>query len=336
MDELGAHFLVGHVQHHAHHQSPASQLGDVAGALPQFLQLVHQVVPHQVGVLHQPLALHHVERGQRGGAGQVVAPEGGAQLPVDGREARRDEHGSHGEAVGDALGHGDDVGADAQPLVGEELAAAAVSALYLVADECRSRLLAGLAQPLGELGGEHAHASYALYALYDAGADIALPQLGLPGGQVVDGQEGDVLAVVDGGHYLGVVGHLHGQRRAPVEGLPDGQYPLAAVLEGGQLQGVLVGLRAGVDEEELVVVISACLSQPLGQLRLQGVDDGVAVEAQPLELLAYLLHVARVAVPYADDGVPAVEVQVFLSLVVPYLASFSLHHVDVVKGIYVE
>ena len=46
-------------------------------------------------------------------------------------------------------------------------------------------------------------------------------------------------------------------------------------MERGELQCVLIGFGAGVDEEEAVVLITAGLPQPFGQLALQRVDDGV-------------------------------------------------------------
>ena len=42
------------------------------------------------------------------------------------------------------------------------------------------------------------------------------------------------------------------------------------------------------------------------------------------------------AMPNAYHGVSAVDVEVFLTLVVPYLASLALYHIYVEKGIYVK
>lgn len=95
-------------------------------------------------------------------------------------------------------------------------------------------------------------------------------------------------------------------------------------------------LGPGVDQEELVVVVAADAPKPFGQLHLQLVNNGVGVEAQLAELLGHLLHVVRMAVAYAYHGVAAIEVEVFLPLVVPHLAALPAHDVHVEKGIYVE
>ena len=186
---------------------------------------------------------------------------------------------SHGETVGDALGAGHEVGAHAEVLVGKEAARASVAALDFVADEERAVGVAGASQPLQELGRGHADAAHALDALHDDGRHVALGQFGLEGGEVIEGQEGHVARVVDGSHDARVVGGLDGERGAAVESLLGGQHAAAARDERGQLQRVLVGLRAGVDEEELVVGIAREAAETFGELLLEAVDDGVGVEA---------------------------------------------------------
>ena len=162
-------------------------------------------------ILHELLLFHHVEHGQGGCTGQVIAAEGGAELSVFGFEVGRDEHGTHGETVADALGTGDEVWTDAEPLVGKEASAAAVAALNLIGDEHGTIFVAELLKTLGKLLTHELDAAHALDALNDAGADIALGQFLTPGLQVVEGQIGGVAVGVDGGDDLRVVGHLYGQ-----------------------------------------------------------------------------------------------------------------------------
>ena len=45
-------------------------------------------------------------------------------------------------------------------------------------------------------------------------------------------------------------------------------------MERGKLQGIFVGLGTGIDEEELIVVITTGFSKALGELLLQMVDNG--------------------------------------------------------------
>ena len=78
------------------------------------------------------------------------------------------------------------------------------------------------------------------------------------------------------------------------------------------------------------------MPHPLGQLLLQRVDHGVGVEAQRGRLPAQGLHVVRVGMAYGNDGMSAVEVEVFGAVVIPHMAAFSFYYVDVKEWIYVE
>ena len=221
-------------------------------------------------------------------------------------------------------------------LVGKELAAAAVSALDLVEDEDSAVGCTFFSQCLQECRVGHPDAAHALDAFDDDGADIALAQFGTHGFHVVQGQVGHVLVGIDGGDDFRIVRHLHGQGGASVEGFVEADEARPSVVEGGQLQRVLVGFGAAVDEEQLVVVVAARLAQAFGQLLLQLVDDRVGVEAQGGHLFADHLHVVRVGMADGDDGMAAIEVEVFSALFVPYVAAFAPHDVDVEQGIYVK
>ena len=164
------------------------------------------------------------------------------------------------------------VRADAGVLVGEELAAAAVSALDFVEDEDGARCRALLPQCLHESRVGHLDAAHALDALDNHGTHVALAKLGTHGFRVVQGQVGDVSASIDRGDDFRVVCHLHGQGCASVEGLGEADDACPSVVEGGQLQRVLVGFRAAVDEKQLVIVVAAGFAQAFGQFRLQLVN----------------------------------------------------------------
>ena len=104
-------------------------------------------------------------------------------------------------------------------------------------------------------------------------------------------------------------------------------------MEGGELECVLIGFCPAVDQEELVVVVTAGLSEADGQLLLELVDHGVGVEPQLSRLAVEGFHVMGMAVTDADDGMPAIEVEVFHALVIPYLASLSFDDVDIEQGV---
>ena len=254
----------------------------------------------------------------------MVAAKGGTKLAEDRLELGRDKQGGHGEAVGYALGHGDDVGTDVEPLVGKELAAAAIAALYLIADEHRVGGVAELAQPLHKLRTGHANTSHALDTLDDDGAHITLLYLTAPRLQVVEGQIGDMMVGIDRGNNLGVGGGLYCQGSAAVESPLKGENTGAAVMEGGELEGILVSLGTGVDEEKLIVFITAGLTQAVGKLLLQGIDDGVAIEAKLANLRGYSLDIMGMAVAYAYHGMATVEVEVLTAIGVPHAASLAV------------
>lgn len=152
------------------------------------------------------------------------------------------------------------------------------------------------------------YSAHSLYALNNAGADIALGKLCFPRLKVVDGQVSYVAVGVDGRYYLRIVGRLDGQRRASVESLGSRQHARTSRLERRKLQCVLVSLGSAVDQEQLVVVIPASLAQPFGQPALQSIYHRVAVKAEGVQLFGHLLNVVGMAMTYANDGVAAVKV----------------------------
>ena len=177
IDEALAQLFDRIVKLHSDHEALSAHLA-YAG---QMFQLVHEVRTHGGGILDKVFAFDYVEHGKSRGAGQMVSAEGGAEHSVDGFENRADEHGAHGEAVGDSLGHGDEVGADAGVLMGKETAAAPVAGLYLVEDEDGAGGGTKVAQALQILGSGQHDSPDALYAFDDDGADVAFLYLAAGG-----------------------------------------------------------------------------------------------------------------------------------------------------------
>ena len=86
----------------------------------------------------------------------------------------------------------------------------------------------------------------------------------------------------------------------------------------------------------MVVLIARSLAQTLSQFLLKGILYGVAVEAQLVQLLGHCLHIVRMAVTDADDGMTSIEVEILLSFVVPHGTALSLRDVDIKQGIDIE
>ena len=210
----------------------------------------------------------------------MVAAERRAQLPVNGLELGRNQHGAHRESVADALGHGNQIGLHTQILMSKKLARTPISALDFIANQHRARFVACLTQALHELRRGQADAAHALDALHNDGTHTTLRQFCLESLQVIQGQISHMAVRIDRRDDFRIVRHLHGQRRAPVERPFGRKHPAAPVMETGQLQSILVSLGSGINQKQLVILITAGLPQPSGQLHLQFVDDGVAIEAQ--------------------------------------------------------
>jgi hypothetical protein len=77
-----------------------------------------------------------------------------------------------GKPRADALGHGHDVGLDAGPFMGEELARPAVAALHFVEDQQHAVLVAERAQAAHEFGRHGGAAALALHGLDEDGAGL--------------------------------------------------------------------------------------------------------------------------------------------------------------------
>ena len=217
--------------------------------------------------------------------------------------------------------------------MGEELSGTAVATLYLIADEYHAESLAGIGQFLCKQRLHHLYAAHALYAFEDDSRDATFHHLAHPCLNIVQRQELRMVVVVDGGYNLRIVAHLDSQRGAAVEGLVGGEHADIAGLERSQLQGVLVCFGTAVHKEQLVVVVARDFSQSLSQLLLQGVDDGIAVESQLVDLLGDGLDVVRMRVADADDGMSAIEIEVLLPFVVVDVAALAFNDINVEKRI---
>ena len=220
--------------------------------------------------------------------------------------------------------------------MGKELAAAAISRLYLIDDEHGGGVGTYLTQLTQEFVRGQLYAANALYALDDHGAHIAPGQLATHGLDVVEREIDDLESVIYRRNDFGVVGHIHGGRSTAVERVRKRDDFLLSRVERGQLQGILIGFGARIDEEEAVIVVTRRTAQLLGQLGLQLVDHRIGIEGQPVELRREFLDIIGVGVPYRNHGVAAVKVEIFITLVVINMTPFSLHDIDVEERIYIK
>ena len=107
-------------------------------------------------------------------------------------------------------------------------------------------------------------------------------------------------------------------------------------MEGRQLEGVLVGLGPAVAQEQVIVRVLADAAQLFGQCVLQAVLDGIGIEAQLGNLIGDGLYIMRMAMADTDDGMPAIEVQILLTLGIPQRGTTPAYGFDVPPFIYIE
>ena len=248
----------------------------------------------------------------------------------------RDQHAADREAVAHAFGRGDQVRADAGSLVGEEATRASVARLYFVEDKLRAGFARRRAQFAQEVVRGAVDAGDALDALDDDGGELTRGEFRARGSDVVQRYEFHVGRAVEGGRDRGVVRRGDGARGAAVERLGKGQHLRAAGVERSQFQGVLVRLRSRIAEEEAVIVVARCAAQFFGQGGLERVLDRVGIESQPCGLLREGPYVVGLRMADRDDGMAAVEVEVFGACRVVDEAAFAPDGLYGIERIYVE
>ena len=84
----------------------------------------------------------------------------------------------------------------------------------------------------------------------------------------------------------------------------------------------------------MIIFITDYLEQTLSEFHLQIVDDRVGIETQVVQLVGEHLHIVRMGMGDADNGMAAIEVEVFLTLVVPYLAALTFYNINIEERIY--
>ena len=242
-------------------------------------------------------------------------------------------------AAAQALGQGDDVGRDGrgEQVVGHPGASAPHAGLDLVDDEQGAGAPGQLAGRLQVAGGQFAHARLALDGLDDEGGDVGPHgggQRGLvPGGDELHpaGQRLEGLAVG------GLVGQGQGAHGAPVEGVGQGEdaRALRPPVAPRDLEGPLVGLRAGVGQEDpgagRVGAGEDESDELLGEGDLRRGGEEVRHVPQGAQLRGDGPHHGRVGVAQAIDRDPGEQVGVLGAVGVPHAGAAPAHE-DALRG----
>ena len=284
---------VGGVEFEAEHQADAANIDDAIVTRCEFGEFCVEEVADVANVVEQVVPLDGVDDGDGNGAGQWAAAEGGAvHAGGDGASGVVGaEHRAHGNAVGDGLGEGGDVGEDAVVLVGEPFAGSAEAALDLVGEQEGAGGVAEFACGGEELSRDGVDAALALDGLDADGADF-VGEFCAEVGYVVEADEFD--AGHDGFEGLAILLLVRGGDRAhgaAVEAVFEGEEFCADVAAfGAETAGVgarefergLPCFGAAVAEEDAVE--AADLGEAEGELggvlveeEVRGVDEALAL-----------------------------------------------------------
>jgi len=108
---------------------------------------------------------------------------------------------------------------------------------------------------------------------------------------------------------VGIPGNRSGCRRSTVKAVSQCEYLFPASRLKGDLERILVGLGATVDEKDFCQIRGRDGDESLGRSRANVQRNRVTLKNHALALFAYRLHEIRVTVPERCDGMPAPVVE---------------------------
>ncbi len=353
IDSLGRRFLGFAVGHHLHalHEPFAPHLANEWIGLPQAIQPGAQTIPQHRAAAGRRFVLHHFDRGQRRGCRHWIAAksadgEAGA-LHCLSDLAARDAVGER-EAIGDALGHGHDVGLDVPVLDAEPVAARTPKAgLYLVDDHQTAMIAGNFSCDCEVFGRRRDKAPHALDRLHEDGRNLTAG-LGLD----------DVLHILGASHAaarvfkleraavaIGIVRVLDvrakGGPHAPgrLRRQAHGKLGLAAV---AMAQGNNLSIaREELSEQHRSLVGLAARIVKVGRFQVAWCDLGdllsqldmifIGIEGRGMDQLARLLacglHNFRVVMAHAGGQNTAKKIKILIAVRIP-----DIEPLAVIKG----
>src|SRR5580704_6142103 len=251
----------------------------------------------------QVFFLHELDVGEGGGAGNWIAAEGGEVIAglEGGGDFRTGGERAQRKSVSDALGGDQNVGIDAEMLVGKHLPGASKAGLDFVGDEQNAVLIEDLLDLFEVIRWRHDDAAFAHHRLGNEGGDIGgsretddivdragalaatffgivAPRRTVSVGSGREGNAGSVRATA----FLAtlVAGDAEGSPTASVKTGVESDELVLAGIEPRQLHGAFNGFGAAVAEESFGESAGSDVRDLLGEIGdgLHMVDIGRAVD----------------------------------------------------------
>lgn len=310
--------------------------------LLQVAQLSQQIISHCFGILVQFLPSDSVQHLEADPALDVSSSEGIEKdvFNLVGNFLASDDS-ADGEAISNALGHGDDVRLDSLPPVTPEFSShSAETCLNLVADNQTAVLVSNQIHHLGQVAlRQGVDSSHALNALEDESRDLS-SGVGVEGLLGIGHQllSSPLTAPVGARprQFFKLKSTLHGRvpsphvgdvasvAHQPVVPVPQRQKLVLVGEQPGEEDCEIIGLSARVAQVDTVVPLAQLLTEPLGVLRLPlGKIDRRGVR-QLGHLLGDHLGDGGVRMPQGHSGDAGDEVDVPFPLVVEEILQVAL------------
>jgi len=153
---------------------------------------------------------------------------------------------------------------------------------------------------------------------------------------VIERQTNDIIRLIDRRDDRRIVRCGHRQRRPSMKGFAKGYHLFPAIVETGQFQRILIGLRSGVAKEEAIIGPAGYPAELFGQLFLKRNMNGIGIEPYLVQLVGDPLDIMRMSMTDRNDRMATIQIEILLPFLVPHIGAFCLYDSDIIDRINVE
>ena len=230
----------------AEHKSTPTHLADPR----RCRNIVFQPLADFERIMHKVFLLHDVNDGQRGCHGQIVSAECRPEHAFGRLKIRRNQHASYRKAVPHAFCYGYEIRDNSGPLVREESACTAITALNLVQDKTSAIFSGQCPKVLKKNVRRDIDAADSLDAFDYHACDISFREFYLNCSRIIQVHESDIMMSIERRDVFRVVSHGDRPGSASVETVAECDDAVLAGMERCQFECIFIGLGTGVYEEQ--------------------------------------------------------------------------------------